>query len=140
MPIDGGNPIQITTDSASIPVVSPDGTRLACARFAYDKPQSPATIALYPFEGGPAMQVFERPDGSDDKVYWSPDGKGLDYIVTGGNTSNIWRQPLSGGMPFPITKFTTDRLFFLNASPGGQRILLGRGKELTDVVLITNGS
>ncbi|MBV9155341.1 MAG: serine/threonine-protein kinase [Acidobacteriaceae bacterium] len=140
VPIDGGNPIQITTDSASIPVVSPDGTRIACARFAYDKPGSPAAIAVYPFEGGPAMQVFERPDGSDDKVYWSPDGRALDYIVTRGETSNLWRQPITGGMPFPITKFSTDRLFFLNASPGGQRILLGRGKELTDLVLITNGS
>ncbi len=137
VPIQGGEPIQVTNDTNSIPAVSPDGKLIACAYFIFDKPQSTAKIGVYPFEGGPAVKVFDRPDGSDDKVYWSADGKSLEYIVSRGDVSNIWRQPLQGGEPAPITHFQTDRLFFLSPRPSSKRLLLGRGKELTELVLIT---
>ncbi len=137
VPIDGGEPIQVTKDINSLPAVSPDGKLIACAYFLFDKPQSTPKIAVYPFEGGPATKVFDRPAGSDDKVYWSPDGKSLEYIVTQSDVSNIWRQPLQGEEPAPITRFRADRLFFLSPSPNGKRLVLGRGKELTELVLIT---
>ncbi len=137
VPIDGGKPIQVTKDINSMPVVSPDGKLIACAYYLFDKPQSTPKIAVYPFEGGPALKVFDRPDGSGEAVYWSPNGKSLEYTISQGDVSNIWRQPLQGGAPTPITSFRADRLFFLNPSPGGKQFVLGRGKELTELVLIT---
>lgn len=137
VPIDGGQAIQLTKDINSMPAVSPDGKRIACSYYLFDQPQSTPKMAVYPFEGGPAIKVFERPNGSDDEVYWSPDGRSLEYIVSRGDVSNIWRQSLEGGEPVPITKFRTDRLFFLNPSPDGKQFLLGRGKERTELVLFT---
>lgn len=103
MPIDGGQPVQVTKEITSLATISPDGSLIAVAYFLLDKPQSPAKIAVYRFEGGDPVRIFDRPSGSDDKVAWSSDGKNLEYIVTRGGASNIWRQPLAGGPPFPVT-------------------------------------
>lgn len=137
VPIDGGAAIQITKDSNSFPAISPDGKLVACAYYVYDQPQSTPAIAIYPFAGGPALKVFKRPPGSDEEVDWSPGGRSLEYIVSRDGVSNIWRQPLSGGEPAPITHFAADRLFFFSRSPEGKRLLLSRGNERTELVLIT---
>jgi Tol biopolymer transport system component len=139
VPIEGGEPVQITKDITSLPAVSPDGKLIAAAYFLLDQPQSIPKIVIYPFQGGPAVKIFDRPDGSDDKVYWAGDGNSLEYIVSRGDVSNIWRQSLQGGEPAPITHFGADRLFFLSPSPTGKHLALGRGKELTELVLITQG-
>jgi serine/threonine protein kinase/Tol biopolymer transport system component len=136
VPIDGGSPFQITQDITSIPTVSPDGKLIACTYFGFDKPQSPTKVGVYPFKGGKALAVFDRPEGSDDNVYWSADGTGIEYIVSEGGVSNVWRQPLQGGKPAPITNFRTNRIFFLSPSPDGKYLLMARGKELTELVRI----
>lgn len=137
VPIDGGEPVQVTKEITSIPAISPDGRLIGCAYFLLDKPPSTAKIAVYRFDGGEPVKIFDRPSGSDDVVHWSGDGKSLEYIVTHGDASNIWRQPLDGGQPFPVTHFRSDALFFLNPSLDGKRLVLGRGKELSEIVLIT---
>jgi Tol biopolymer transport system component len=137
VPINGGEPVQVTKQVTSIPAVSPDGRLIACAYFLLDKPQSTAKIAVYRFGGGDPINIFNRPSGSDVKVSWSGDGKSLEYIVRRGDASNVWRQPLGGGQPFPVTHFRSDALFFLSPSLDGKQIVLGRGKELSEIVLIT---
>lgn len=137
VPIDGGEPVQVTKQITSIPAVSPDGRLIACAYFLLDKPPSTAKIAVYLFDGGDPIKIFDRPSGSDDNVTWSGDGKSLEYIVRHGDESNIWRQPLDGGQPFPVTHFRSDALFFLSPSLDGKRLVLGRGKEISEIVLIT---
>jgi Tol biopolymer transport system component len=137
VPINGGEPVQVTKQVTSIPAVSPDGRLIACAYFLLDKPQSTAKIAVYRFGGGDPIKIFNRPSGSDVQVSWSGDGKSLEYIVRRGDASNVWRQPLGGGQPFPVTHFRSDALFFLSPSLDGKQIVLGRGKELSEIVLIT---
>jgi Tol biopolymer transport system component len=137
VPINGGEPVQVTKQITSIPAVSPDGKLIACAYFLLDKPQSPAKIAVYRFDGGDPIKIFDRPSGSDIKVTWSADGKSLRYIVTRGDASNIWRQALDGGSPFPVTHFRSNALFFVSPSLDGKQLVLGRGKELSEIVLIT---
>lgn len=136
--IDGGEPVRITKDATSLPMVSPDGTLVAGAYFQVDKPEATPKIAVYKFDGGPALKVFDRPDGSDDKVYWSADGNNLEYIVTRGDVSNIWRQSLEGGTPVAITRFQENQVFFLDHSFDGKQILIARGKEIAEPVLISN--
>jgi Tol biopolymer transport system component len=137
VPIDGGEPVQLTKEITSIPAVSPDGRLIACPYFLLEKPQSTAKIAVYRFGGGDPVKIFERPSGSDDKVIWSGHGKSLEYFVTRGGASNVWRQPLDGGQPFPVTHFRSDALFFASPSLDGKQLVLGRGKELSEIVLIT---
>jgi dipeptidyl aminopeptidase/acylaminoacyl peptidase len=52
--------------------------------------------------------------------------------------ANLWLQPLDGGEPRPLTDFTSDGIRIYAWSPGGDRLVLGRGAEITDIVLISD--
>jgi Tol biopolymer transport system component len=51
--------------------------------------------------------------------------------------SNIWSQPLDGGPPKQITKFTSGQIFSFDWSRDGkQQLVCSRGTQTTDVILI----
>jgi hypothetical protein len=58
------------------------------------------------------------------------------YLRNAGGVSNIWRQPVDGSPPQQLTDFKTGLIFYFEMSPGGDRLLLARGTENNDVVLI----
>ena len=97
--------------------------------FAHDSRYSivfAATVEIRRFDSG----AFE--------VHWAPDGQALDYALTRGGASNIWRQALAGGAPKQITNFKSDRIFFFAWSRDGKQLALERGNTPSDVVLISN--
>ena len=69
---------------------------------------------------------------------WAPDESGLDYVVTRNGVSNIWRQPLTGGPPVQITRFSAGKIFSFAWSPDGRWLSLGSGVNRSDVVLMSN--
>jgi Tol biopolymer transport system component len=87
----------------------------------------------FPPKGEPA-HVFTRPFGSGN-AHWSPDGKGLQFLLTRHGVSNIWEQPLAGGQPHPVTDFTSGHIFAFMWSRDGKQLLLA---ETSDVVLLSN--
>jgi Tol biopolymer transport system component len=68
---------------------------------------------------------------------WAPDETGLDYVVTRNGVSNIWRQPLTGGPPVQITRFSAGKIFSFAWSPDGRWLSLGSGANRSDVVLMS---
>jgi len=137
--VDGGTPAEISVSqhdlSASISI-SPDGKWIA---FGY-QPSGPAPalrVGIMPFEGGAAVQDFVRPIGSA-RLHWSPDQKGLQYLLTRNGASNIWEQPLTGGPPHQVTDFTSGHIFDFAWTRDGKQLLLARGEQSSDVVLISN--
>jgi Tol biopolymer transport system component len=130
--------MQLTSDTNTLPDISPDGQWIACSFFRDDEPDRPPAIAIYPIGGGSAQKIFDRPPGSEHQVAWTADGKALDYIVNRGGVGNIWRQSRSGGPPAPITSFTSQMIFFFAYSPDGNTAVLGRGKDADDLVVITD--
>jgi Tol biopolymer transport system component len=71
-------------------------------------------------------------------VRWSPDSKGLDYIDGRSGVDNIWEQPLMGGAPKQLTKFTTrEAIVDFTWSADSSALLLIRERGSSDVVLIT---
>ncbi len=52
---------------------------------------------------------------------WSPDGRALyvTMVYSGSNTPNLWRVPLGGGTPRPITRYTTDAVRFPSMARDG---------------------
>ena len=84
------------------------------------------------------MRILDRAPGPDDSVFWDADGKSLEYFASGRAADNIWRQPVTGGAPVRITDFRTDRLFFIAPLLGRRTLLLARGKEVRDLVLLTD--
>ena len=81
--------------------------------------------------------VFSRPIGTNG-LAWSPDQKGIDYLLTRKGATNVWEQPIAGGPPHPITNFTSGRIFNFSWSRDGKQLLLAKGEDTSDVVLISN--
>ncbi|MGH9901295.1 MAG: hypothetical protein ACRD68_05580, partial [Pyrinomonadaceae bacterium] len=135
VPIDGGEPVQLTNDFTAYPAVSPDGKMIACLR-ADGPGDSPWRMAVYPFEGGPALKVF--PQGViGQAVRWTPDGRGLTYAENHAfGSSRVWIQPLDGGQPRRLVEFETERIFGLDWSRDGRYLACVRGLWTTNVVLI----
>ncbi len=136
IPVSGGHSEQLTRDANSMADVSPDGKWIAAAYYRYDRPQQSAAVAIYPYAGGQAVTLLERPPGADSSVFWSADGNAVEYVVSARGVGNIWRQNIHGGAPAPVSDFRTGGLFFMNPSPDRNTLVLARGKDVNDLVLI----
>jgi hypothetical protein len=58
------------------------------------------------------------------------------FILGKDGVYNLWEQPVTGGPPRQLTKFTTGHIFNFAYSPDGTRLFLARGTRTGDVVLI----
>ena len=136
--VDGGTPAEVAKvlgeNTSGLISVSPDGKFVA---YDYDETTSRRVVhlAVVPIVGGPA-KIFEEILGL---VRWSPDSKNLDYIDERSGVSNIWEQPLTGGAPKQLTKFTTaEGIIDFSWYAQGDTLLLIRAKPTNDVVLVSN--
>ena len=63
---------------------------------------------------------------------------GLTYEVDRNGVSNIWSQPLEGGKSKQFTHFTSDLIFNYAWSRDGPQLAVSRGRQQSDVVLLSN--
>jgi len=134
-PLDGGPPAQLTDRPSYAPVISPDGKLIACNY--RNEAGAPIGMAVIPIEGGPPLKIFDLPGDPFRPIRWTPDGRALAYIETRDGVSNIWSQPLAGGMPKPLTGFKTQSIYNFAWSRDGRRLALSRGESINDVALIS---
>ena len=66
------------------------------------------------------------------------DGTAVAYIDNSNGPGQIWALPSTGGPPKQLTNFTTDSIFWFDWSRDGKQLAVARGKQLSDVVLITD--
>ena len=133
VPVEGGQPALFIDRAAYQPDVSPDGKFVAC----WIKPDEKAKprAAIFSIDGGEPLTVFDGPVGN--RLDWTPDGKGLSYIVTVDGVSNVWTQPLDGDLPKQETRFTSETIRNFDWSRDG-RLLVSRYNKTRDVILIRN--
>jgi Tol biopolymer transport system component len=139
VPIQGGTPTQVVIENSAggrTPQISPDGKRLAYLAMPATM-SSPMVLNVVPFGGRSPLYRFDVPMGAFE-IHWAPDGQSLDYTLTRGGATNIWRQALAGGAPKQITNFKSDLIFFFAWSRDGKQLALERGNTPSDVVLISN--
>jgi WD40 repeat protein len=112
---------------------SPDGKFISCIAEG-DK------IAVLSAENGLVVKTFEPVQFPYFNIgaKWSPDGQSLIYIARRKNFSNLWRQPINGGEPQPLTDFTSGELHNFTSSADGLRLYVARGFQVRDVILIKN--
>ena len=143
LPIEGGEP-KVVGEIPGVAIrgtmrASPDGQFLA---FPYDVyvPQPAIKLAVISIDRGQIYKTFDSPPGvyREACLRWSPDGKALQYLLSKGDATNIWEQPLAGGSPKQITNFTSGRIFDFNWSQDGKLLLTSRGEITSDVVLLSN--
>lgn len=118
------------------PQISPDGKLLAYVAWGATM-TSPIVLTVVPFGGGSPVYRFDLPMGVT-WIRWAPDGKALDYSLTRGGATNIWRQVLAGGPPRQITNFKSDLIFSFDWSRDGKQLALARGATSSDAILISN--
>jgi len=130
--IDGDKPVQLFPQHAFSPDISPDGKWIAATYWDEDRPEGRhIRMAVFPFAGGKPTQLLDFPKGTITFLRWTPDGKGLSFIVD----SNLWVQPLDGSPAKPLTDFKSDLTANFAWSPNGD-LALSRGSVSADVVLI----
>jgi TolB protein len=125
---DGTGPVPLLQEARN-PVVSPDGSLIACELKDSGAWQT-AVIDLK------SVQVIRRfptiPPGS--WVQWMADSRALAYIVAKDGAPNIATQPLSGMPGSFLTDFKEDVIFSFAISRDGQHIASVRGVPVSDVV------
>jgi serine/threonine protein kinase/Tol biopolymer transport system component len=136
-PVDGGTPTQIASAPGGGNLdISPDG-KFVVYSFQEGKPVPIVKFAVISAAGGPPLYVFTLPTGAN-LLRWSPDGKAVQYLLTRDGAGNVWEQPLAGGQPRQVTHFTTGEIFDFSWSRDGKQLLLSKGSDTSDVVLISN--
>jgi DNA-binding winged helix-turn-helix (wHTH) protein len=136
----GGDPIEIAKSPGyeilGRLAISPDGKFLA---YAYDEalPAIGSRLAVIPASGGAPLQTFQVPSDVSG-LRWSPNGRGLQYLLTRNGATNLWEQPMAGGEPQQFTKFNSGRVFDFDWSTEGKQLLLARGETSSDVVLLSH--
>ncbi|HXL21631.1 MAG TPA: protein kinase [Candidatus Dormibacteraeota bacterium] len=136
--IDGGTPVELPSvpQATEVAIISPDGNWIAY-RYQEGSPVPLPKFGVIPAAGGAPAHVFTFPRGARG-LRWSPDGKGIQYSLSKNGVANIWEQPLSGGSPHQITNFTSGRIFDFSWTRDGKQLLLARGENTSDVILISN--
>jgi eukaryotic-like serine/threonine-protein kinase len=143
--IDGGSPEMVLSREVQGPAVSPDGRLLAF--FVNDQPDSQEWhIEIYDLSSGSVVKRFALPDSTspfngmtltpDNRLRWTPDGKGLAYVSSSGGASNIWLQPLIGGQFHKLTDFKEAEITSFEWSEDGREIVLVRDTRAYVPVLV----
>jgi len=138
VPVEGGTPEQVTSipPSTGAVAISPDGAWIAYG-FEEGSPVPVPKLGVVPVAGGPQAHVFPLPSGAF-VLRWSPDGKGLQFLLTRKGATNIWEQPLAAGEPGQVTTFTSGLIFSFSWSRDGKQLYLAKGEYTSDVILMSN--
>lgn len=137
VPVMGGTPVKLTGDAdACRPEISADGRSLVYIT-GFGRPDSPYRLAVHPIDGSEGPRVMDLPDVAGKRIFtFSADGSAILYLKREKEADNIWSQPLDLSPPVRLTNFDSDRIYAFDVSPTGE-LLLSRGHESTDAVLIT---
>lgn len=144
VPIDGGEAVQVSrlvnAWVGGFLSVSPDGKWIA---FRYVSTRDEASsdeptmrIGILPSDGNGDPRLFDLPMRRP-MVRWSADSTAFDYSAGTFNASSLWRQPLNGDKPRKLFDLP-DRIFNFAWSADGKDLVVARGKQLGDAILITN--
>ena len=115
------------------PMPAPDGALIA--GHYTEEAVGGERIVLIPTKGGSMKKLPTVPASAT----WAPDGRALVYSDARAGVSNLMRHPIAGGSATPLTKFTSDQIFTYALSPDQRQAALVRGRESSDVVLISSG-
>jgi len=143
--IDGGPPQKLLSREVQGPSLSPDGRLLAF--FVNDQPDSQVWhLEIYDLTLGSMVKRFALPDSTrpfngmsftpDNRLRWTPDGKGLAYVSSSSGASNIWIQPLESGQFRRLTDFKEAEITSFAWSNDGRQIVLVRDTRTYVPVLV----
>ncbi len=137
VPVEGGSPT-----SADLPLseisFSDDGKLIVERRQQIEAGQVSSKLIVTTFDS-PRKEIgrYETPYGMQG-LRFTPDGKGIAYMLTRKGATNIWVQKLSGGEPTSLTNFSNGEMFAYAWSKDGKQLAMARGRRKSDVVMMSN--
>jgi Tol biopolymer transport system component len=136
VPIDGGDPVQLTNEYARMPAVSPDNQYMACRYYVENG--APKEIAIIPVQGGLPVRRLPIPGALFQKVQWISNGRALTYIDVAKGVSNIKSYNLDDGSTKQLTSFHDDQIYSYAWSPDNKQLACQRGAEVNNVITISS--
>lgn len=136
VPLEGGEPAQLTTVTSMDPILSPDGGLVAFQLL--DNPDTAGKLAVLRLSDARIVKTFEPPPHGPGPVPRQWTAAGITFTRGSGSGSNVWTQPFDGGPPRQLTHFTAERILRYEWSPDGTALLYAHGTINNDVVLISN--
>ncbi len=133
VPINGGEPSQLTETHSAFPMFSPDGTLISYFIFSGNK------IGIMSSNGGPPVITFNSPTlahENTEEYGWTPDGRSLILHGEEDGVGNLWIQPLDGELR-KLTNFVSQKIWWYDWSKDGTRLLFARGTPTRDIVLFS---
>lgn len=134
VPAGGGESLRITDKTTHAPAVSPDGKLVACV---YKKASGARLeLALFKLDDGSLVRSFEVPRSTNfnNGLRFTPDGKAITYRD---RSDGIWNQSVSGGKPTKLEGLPNEKFYSYDWSPDRRLFAFSRGREISDVVLIS---
>ena len=136
MPIEGGPPVKLKIPLSQIGF-SRDGSLELYTKEDIGAAVPVNRMYVQRSDSGQAVGKYDLPYGSG-ALEFTPDGKAVAFQLTRNRASNIWEQPLSGGAPVQLTKFTSGEIFGFGWSRDGKALAISRGELKSDVVMMSN--
>lgn len=131
----GGEPIKVSDKRAYDVSISPDGTEFA--HFANTDGQ--LKILIRSLETADVLKELDPIKGlfAGSQVVWSKESRDLFYAAHDNNSvGNIWRQPISGGLPEKLTHYMSGEIFYFDFSPDDSQVAMIRGGWKYDAILL----
>jgi Tol biopolymer transport system component len=138
VPIDGGPAQPASQFGVNVGYVfyAPDGKYMAelygGAQFNYRVHCRVSSVA----DGKPVTD-FELPLGGDSPRF-APDEKSIQFLLAREGVKNVWAQPLDGKPLYRVSDFSSGDSFGFDWSADGKTMVMSRGAQRSDVVLMTN--
>lgn len=99
----------VAMDRIAEPAVSPDGTRVAFVVSALDLDANRRRTDLWIVgTDGSGLRRLTNHPASDTSPVWAPDGKAVFFLSSRSGSSQVWRVPVDGGEPQPVTTLPLD--------------------------------
>ena len=138
VPIDGGSPETVVKFSVGIFAVSPDGKQIA----SYEVRQLDHKLMVRIDNVETHQMAYSDIDqrATPEHLAFTPDGKGVVYVVREKGVDNLWQQPLDGKPRKQLTHFKKDRTFRFAFSPDGSKIAMECGAIESDAVMLHDES
>jgi dipeptidyl aminopeptidase/acylaminoacyl peptidase len=99
----------VAMDRIAEPAVSPDGTRVAFVVSALDLEANRRRTDLWIVgTDGSGLRRLTNHPASDTSPVWAPDGRSVFFLSSRSGSSQVWRVPVDGGEPQPVTSLPLD--------------------------------
>ncbi len=134
--IDGGDPSRICEAPAKWPVISPDGSRVACAQL--DTTSMTWKAAVFPLSGGGPTSAFDIPMLSVprfewQRVRWSTDGLSITYLADENGGSSLYSIALLDGSRNLVATFQRDQVLSYDVR---DRVMIATRSPMTSDILL----